>query len=70
MLEASDQAIERCPTSTSSHALRSLALSGLERFEEALDAGQKATTLQPRLAFGWYSLANGYLKSGQLSKVS
>ncbi len=68
MLEASDQAIERCPTSTSSHALRSLALSGLERFEEALDAGQKATTLQPRLAFGWYSLANGYLKSGQLSK--
>ncbi len=69
MLEASDQAIERCPTSTSSHALRSLALSGLERFEEALDAGQRATTLQPRLAFGWYSLANGYLKSGQISEA-
>jgi tetratricopeptide (TPR) repeat protein len=69
MLEASDQAIERCPTSTSSHALRSLALSGLERFEEALDAGQKATTLQPWLAFGWYSLANGYLKSGQVSEA-
>lgn len=68
MLEISEQAIERCPTSTSSHALRSLALAGLERLEEALDAGQRATTLQPLQAFGWYSLANAYFKNGQVSE--
>lgn len=69
MLETSDLAIERCPTSASSHSLRSLALAGLERFEESLEAGQKATGLQPLQAFGWYSLANGYLKSGQVTEA-
>ena len=68
MLEASGQAVERCPTSTSSHALRSLALAGLERLEEARESGRKATTLQPLQAFGWYSLANAYFKNGQVSE--
>jgi tetratricopeptide (TPR) repeat protein len=69
MLEASGLAIDRCATSANSHAMRSLALTGLERFEEAIAAGKKATSLQPLQAFGWYSLANAYLKSGLVSEA-
>ncbi len=69
MLEASSKAIERCPTSTSSRALHSLALAGLGRLEEALDEGLSAARLQPLQAFSQYSLANAYLKNDQASEA-
>lgn len=69
MLAASSQAVERCPAAAFSQAMHSLALAGLGRVEEALEAGRKATEVHPLEPRGWHSLANAQLEKGEVAEA-